>query len=231
MVLQLIDFYVNVVARAVEGLPIAPLEVAVSAYGVCSIMLYMFTLSKPQDVETTIPLATYDEIPKRLIIMGARLRAGDHPVEPDGRYISYYSYLKAGRPTSEWVGVRTTWKDRNEHIVQMFITIITATIFGGIHLAAWNLRFPTEVDRWLWRGAAIAATAVPYVFAMWASLRVGFGEKPRASPFDRGVLMVIVGFYGVSRAILLVEMIRTLFFLPPQAYNTPSWPLSIPHIS
>ena len=66
VVLQLVDFFVGVIARVAEGLPVPPLEVAVSAFAVCSIDTCAFLFKKPKDVATTITLATYDEIPKRL---------------------------------------------------------------------------------------------------------------------------------------------------------------------
>lgn len=51
-----------------------------------------------------------------------------------------------------------------------------------------------------------------------------------ASKMSRTLMWFLGVAYGIARCILIVEMIRTLFYLPPDAYMTPNWSWSIPQM-
>lgn len=114
-------------------------------------------------------------------------------------------------------------------------------LFGAIHLAAWNIEFPSVADRWLWRSASIAITLLPAIFGLLTRTILSdyINSTSSDSSWSRHpvaflLLLYLCGgtlLYIAGRGILLVEMIRTLFYLPPRAYLTSNWTMAIPHIS
>lgn len=45
----------------------------------------------------------------------------------------------------------------------LLASVLVAILFGCLHCAAWNLHFPTPVERLLWRIAAMISVGVPDV--------------------------------------------------------------------
>ena len=44
------------------------------------------------------------------------------------------------------------------------ITCPSGTSFGALHLISWNTEFPTPVEQWLWRAAALTSTVSMLIF-------------------------------------------------------------------
>ncbi|KAK3074583.1 hypothetical protein LTR53_002861 [Teratosphaeriaceae sp. CCFEE 6253] len=119
-----------------------------------------------------------------------------------------------------------------------FLMPLVSIPVGAIHVAGWNLHFPTVAELWLWRSAAIVSTAV-----LPLGLLLGFllflldilledklgGHSDPVSTVSAVMLIVVMAAYIVSRMILIVGMIRCLFFLPPDAFLA-TWAANIPHI-
>ena len=63
---QLISFYCIVIARVSQDLPVTALEVATSAFAICSVITYAFLYHKPQNAFAPIYLRVFDEIPKEI---------------------------------------------------------------------------------------------------------------------------------------------------------------------
>jgi hypothetical protein len=107
---------------------------------------------------------------------------------------------------------------------------IGGVIFGALHIAAWNLSFPTWIEQTLWRAASIMSTVLLPV--MYVPLLVNeFFHRGRVSPrFIKIWDLVFGSLYVVARAFLLVEIFRTLFYLPEDAYLT-TWAASLPHVA
>lgn len=115
-------------------------------------------------------------------------------------------------------------------------------VFGAIHLSGWDLEFPSVADKWLWRSSSLATTILPVVFIVWYATGIPEGSTKWMDALPKPLRLLfqlcwawifIIGIicYVAGRGILLVEMIRTLFYLPPRTYLTPSWSVDIPHIS
>lgn len=97
---------------------------------------------------------------------------------------------------------------------------IGGVIFGAIHVAAWNLSFPTAIEQTLWRTASILSTALLPI--MYLPLLVNKYIIPGHVPLMliRVWDITFGGLYVIARALLLVEIFRTLFYLPKVAYVT-----------
>jgi hypothetical protein len=104
-------------------------------------------------------------------------------------------------------------------------------LFGAIHCVAWNFPFPSEIERILWHiSAIVTALAYPLVVGfLWLLVKL---EEEFELQFDRaewagGALLGIA--FVISRLFICVEVIRSLAFLPPGAFQA-SWTQNIPHI-
>lgn len=115
--------------------------------------------------------------------------------------------------------------------------------YGGVHTAAWDGYFPSEVETWLWRSSSL------YIMAsglLWLCINfLGYVSEPIDRYWDRivarqagwwsytilGPLCIVCGLaYGFARIFLVVEALISLRSLPPAAYETPNWPQLIPHL-
>jgi hypothetical protein len=110
---------------------------------------------------------------------------------------------------------------------------VIATIFGGIHCIAWSFQFPSHTEKLLWRIASLSITCLPMVAVFLAS---GLKLLP---DWDEDLapimwLIILVGssmiLYVLSRVTLLVIALRSLWSLPPGAYETVHWTTFIPHV-
>ncbi len=121
-------------------------------------------------------------------------------------------------------------------------SVIGGIIFGGLHCLAWNFEFPTPAELTMWRVCSVLTTCLPLAavapMAIWvrinpaqaSSSHLGNDAK-RAG--QRAVLgpVILVGLilpYILARLILMVEVFRTLCYLPPEAYIE-TWSGAWPH--
>jgi hypothetical protein len=110
-------------------------------------------------------------------------------------------------------------------------------LFGGIHLAAWKFDFPSRIEQVLWWSASLWCTcsifAVPIFTLAVGSLFTAIDDLDKYVDFekvlDSGLVLLILS-YGLARLYLIVEVFRTLCFLPPDAYIS-TFAINIPHVS
>lgn len=109
-------------------------------------------------------------------------------------------------------------------------------VFGAIHFIAWNFSFPTTLERTLWRASSIILVVTPACAILvhlspviWPSSRISrsglliIGIKPL-------MYLGLLVCYATARCFALVEVFRSLAFLPPDVFKT-GWPANLPHIS
>lgn len=115
-------------------------------------------------------------------------------------------------------------------------------VYGGVHAAAWNDSFPSEVEAWLWRCSSIYAA---FCGLIWLSINmIAHISRPLNNYWDEvlafrvrwinylvlGALCFICGVtYILARVFLVVEAFISLRQLPLAAYQTPNWTQLIPH--
>lgn len=97
-------------------------------------------------------------------------------------------------------------------------------IFGLLHCLAWNYEFPTQREGLLWKIAALGTSSILFVFIFFlAALETN-------AKFMRVIGPIVALAYSIARLHLIVEMFRSLFYLPPEAYIT-TWSAGIPHVA
>ena len=224
---QVLWLFVQLVARAHKGIVPSQLEIVVLAFAVCTFAMYLLLWNKPQDVRAPmyVPASRYpsaDEM-SRLAIAG-----------PD--IFSRYR-------TRHWIPNNTSHCDgsrgQGPHSRMAIAAVLGATIFGGLHCAAWNLQFPTPVERLLWRIAAVITAGVPPVAVATNILlsRLLHGSTERNTTYSRRPLLIVIWSmavfvlpYGLARVFITVEIFRSLCFLDPETFIT-TWASNIPHVS
>jgi len=98
-------------------------------------------------------------------------------------------------------------------------------VVGGIHCAGWNLTFPTDTQRDLWRAASLAVTIIPFLsFAIPAILK----SIPKS---QRTVIFVIsVVAYVAARVFLVAQALALLRNQTPSAFLAVDWTKFVPHV-
>ena len=133
-----------------------------------------------------------------------------------------------------WNGRWGVWR---EGLIISFVGLV----FGGVHLAAWNFTFPSNIEAILWKVASlITATAwLAFVLSLWMSVLVEAlealdqkGAKKRKK-FVSTVcgIFVGVGIFPVMivRVYLLVESFASIRKLPLGSYELNIWSEIWPH--
>lgn len=221
---QTLYYVVEVLTRASRGLPVSPMELGVTGFVACSLGTYAFSLQKPKAVCEAIKVGVFEkEIP--LWLRNAT----------PGRDVLFGRTTPHGCPSNN-----IELPDEKHFDDNMCILVSTPIfiLFGAVHLAGWNLIFPTaNVDKWLWRTAAISSTVLyPLSFGINGGLVRVFDlfRLARISNFLTDHAEFAVGIpigvlYAISRLIIIGEMVRCLFYLPPEAFVA-TWTANIPHV-
>lgn len=110
------------------------------------------------------------------------------------------------------------------------------TLFGGLHCLAWNFHFPTPAEALAWKICSVITSGLPLLFSvplstlMWSRLlrRDSKASSEMTSTVSLTFVIVFLVLYVLARLLLIVEMFRALFFLPPEAFID-TWSGSFPH--
>ncbi|KAL2671474.1 hypothetical protein Neosp_014064 [[Neocosmospora] mangrovei] len=238
---------VQAIVRGARGLHISQLEITVIAYAACTFVTYVLCLSKPKGVgvPTTVPVKrglhdielTMDDanhirdcLPRSWFYTSLRLfrhnQRGDgaqhdghqallQPISNDARYDNTPSAIFPG------ASLLTLMDDG---------FLIAGLVFGGIHCAAWNFPFPTPVEQLLWRIASLLSAGLLPLFygVLLYDIHVK-GPRLLRLPLPAFKVIFTLGFV-LARLYLIVEVFRSLFYLPPSAF-VGTWTAHIPHVS
>lgn len=117
------------------------------------------------------------------------------------------------------------------------------TVYGAIHMAGWNEKFPTVVESWFWRASS---SYIIFSGLLWSFLNfLGHVASPvwlywydfldgNVRKWSRNLiyLLAFIGgtLYFVARTYVVVEAFISLRALPASAYASPDWILTVPHI-
>lgn len=248
VVMQILWFVVQTVARALERLPITHLEVVCLAFTVFNIGMYACWWSKPLDVE--YPLATLgvpgtdssvnmdlydwmgtlmgglDNIPVGVWIYSPRTHL----------YPSLYCYRKGAN--SESFINRHFSSDNGRGLGGAFTLALsfTSATFGALHTIGWSLPSPTQVEYMLWRVSCLVLMCYPLVpIIIPPSGELLLNRAPKWVLLVYGGSMSFISLLGAiayvgARLILLVLPFLELRALPPLAHQTVAWSNFLPHI-
>lgn len=219
-ILQVSWLAIQLIARRVDGLPPTQLEISTLAFSACAFVLYIVEWSKPKDVGVPFYVDTDVHVTSEAFqaILGAA------PV--DFLYKRHY-YMPMSK-VHQLAGGR--YKVKHRDTITVMTNILTTLLFGGIHLLAWDLDFPTQVEGLLWKIAALSATLAPTLGGA-----LGLGENLFQGTMGTKILplfgmALLVPVFVIARLYLIVESVRSIMFLPPAAFVA-TWASNIPHFT
>ncbi|KAF3076609.1 hypothetical protein CFAM422_001088 [Trichoderma lentiforme] len=219
---QIVWSTIQIIARAVRRLPVSPLEVAVVAFAISAVFIYGLYWNKPQQ-EGAMPTEVYALLEHKgtdpFFKAAFQEFLGDLGIDidikpPPGAPISLDSVPdEAG----DWgmAGVMS----------------VGAAVFGGVHAVAWNFAFPSTVELILWRCASIYTAAAPLCTMLLGYINVKLDSDSSIGNVFMSAFCIFSAFlYVIARLFILVEMFRTLCFLPPGSYIS-TWTTNMPHLA
>jgi hypothetical protein len=127
-------------------------------------------------------------------------------------------------------------QDVQAHSLQacMFGIMIGGIIFGSIHVAGWNLIFPTPIEQKLWRISSVLLTVLlPIAFFPWFLAAYStnvYNMLNDLAKFFQIYDLIFGGLYIAARLFMFVEIFRTLLYLPPDTYIS-TWASNVPHVA
>jgi hypothetical protein len=247
-VVQITWIVIQIIVRAFRSLAISQLEISVVAFATCAVIIYGVNWEKPKGVQVPITIISYPgPFPKDTMEIVERQRARDSTATFFSTAIYFIEFVfgnddsstevwPLGKPIPNvynsddpwvWAGVPFSPKD-------IFGLFLGATVFGAVHIAAWNFVFPTPVESLLWKIAAILCTTAGLGFAGFTILLGlaidAWGNKHLLYIIFANLLFLIPAGYVVCRLFLVVEVFRCLCFLPPSAYIA-TWATNVPHVA
>jgi hypothetical protein len=205
---------IQVCVRGARGLAIAQLEIAVIAFSFCAIFIYAMQWLRPKDVGVPITLIQYEgPIPPEVLVL-----------------------LHKEKPERERWGKRISndtpfWETGSGSDIAIVGLVLGCLVFGAPHIGAWNFQFPTEIEQTIWRVTSLYCTCFGILsFIMAVMAVVAMRMFPLVSEGVAGLLIgVPTGLYVVGRLFILVEIFRTLCFLPASGYVS-TWTLNLPYV-
>ena len=94
------------------------------------------------------------------------------------------------------------------------VTCLFGASFGALHLIAWNTTFPTRVESWLWRIAALVSIFSMLIFMHFEKVVFRWG-----GPLTM-ISLISPAFYFFSRLVMMGEVVAALRAEDPAIYET-----------
>ncbi|GJJ06801.1 hypothetical protein Clacol_000997 [Clathrus columnatus] len=228
-------FVTQCIARKAQhpSLPLTQIELMACAYAILNAAIYFFWWYKPFKVDRPIMLRS--EIPPRVRevytstteilrefpqLLGIDMHDGD----------AFRGRLQM--PTFD-SGCLASGNSDTQCSYNMFAEILTAAVFGGIHLFAWNYQFPTLVESWLWRVSASMIAGIPPFFFI-SCIIYTVSDRHNLSTVGAllkvWVLALLPLLYIISRLFILILSLLSLRKLPVGTFSNVDWLTFIPHI-
>jgi hypothetical protein len=247
--IQVSYLIIQLVARRVAHLPSTQLEIATLAFSASSILTYLLSWNRPQGIETVHVIPVKQNAKNRKDVVETLAKYGpmylwlDHrpedtfdeklgpaPIPNDATHLG----AELQMPHSVWVALG----GNTETATLAFGVIVGGTLFGGLHCLAWDFSFPTYCEALTWRISSIMISVLPSLSILPVSFWIRsnpwqVSTERKVSQTTRNILgwvllMVFIVPYFLARLFLIVEIFRSLFFLPPEAFID-TWSGSFPH--
>jgi len=225
-VVQVFWTMLQVIVRTVRQLDVSQLELAVTAFSICAAITYSILFGEPKGVQIAIAVAECDRDAALNFLNNETDSVGNRRSRVIRFMPQFFGVSSTHRRTKMgWVS-----NDALENDYHLFGVIIGAVIFGSVHVAGWRLTFPTSIEMVLWRTSSIIITTLLPILFIPAILRLYMGVKRVPWGFIRGWDVCFGLLYVAARLFMLVEIFRSLGFLPASAYIS-TWTTNILHVA
>jgi len=239
---QTLWLVVQMIVRASRHLEVSQLEIGTAAFVSCAIMIYALNWHKPKGVGVPWTIWTFPgPFPNQLetvllpklendwfitsllpLSLSTRTEHRSSLVPNHHRYMPYTT----SRDTGDW---------------EFWCLLLSMTLIGAIHFAAIKATFPSHIEKLLWLIASSVCTGFPLLWVFIVVLDklsrsiARFTKHLRVRDYSVLFLAILLTcglplLYVAARVFIIVELFRSLFFLPPSAFVA-TWASNIPHIS
>jgi hypothetical protein len=210
-VFQIMWLCVQLITRLSRRLPTTQLEVVTLAFAVTSIVTYALFYSRPKDVQTVrevyaIRYPTPAEL-SQLATMGPECMSG----------------------TRSAISMSNTSAHSGTADDYIYCATAILIVFGGMHLLAWNYEFPTQIERRLWQASAIVTLATFPLILLAGVITKTPWFAPHSNEMFAFSVIVFTVIFVAARLFILVEVVRSLAFQPPETFRT-TWAANVPHV-
>lgn len=199
----------QLIERAASGKRSTPLEIATVAFSFCAIAMYSLLFSLPQDVKSQ----TY-------ITASRAIRDWEEMRDISGALPAAQGDEERSRNLVK--------KFRDDTAVSIGLTV-GGTVFGAVHLLGWNLAYPNDVEKEIWRACALFTTIFPlFAFSFGLLIRKVENALNRHPRWERlsNIIWILYHYTSVSlmlvyascRIFILIEIFRSLYSQPPGIY-------------
>ncbi|KAL8766497.1 MAG: hypothetical protein Q9209_006713 [Squamulea sp. 1 TL-2023] len=239
-------FVTECIARAIQKLPVSPLELNTCAIILCTVTVYFFWLEKPLDVSTPTTLTVRESIQTILQRAGSDAEQSfwNTPldfVEPPTNYTF-----------GNWPDLANRWgpyrkplvripNDRNPRLYglrQRSLYTVIVIIFSTLSFVEWYFVFPTNVEKTVWRVACIVCNASLLVHALVEGVVLLQKSPPYDYIYIEGyklqwpanlLFFVPAATYFVARIALIAIAVSSLRMMPAKSFVQIKWSSFIPH--
>lgn len=231
-ILQVSWLIIQLLVRRIRSLPSSQLEIAALAFATSSFITYLILWGRPRSITRRFRVPALREPAQKDIV--SLIRCGPtyllHRYRREDVVDEEYHVVPIPNDaihSAEW-GV-----DFKSGPPLIFGSIFGGVVFGGLHCLAWNSRFPTPTEALIWRICAVLTTTVPIIstIPMFLVEKGSPLTKTAGRRLTAGITVVIFLLipYVLARLFLLVEMFRSLLYLPPAAFKETWSGTSFPH--
>ncbi|OCK96707.1 uncharacterized protein K441DRAFT_551251 [Cenococcum geophilum 1.58] len=249
VVWQALWMIVQVIGRTASHFPVTLLELHTVLHTFCAVAMYITWWHKPVDIQTpsTVPFVVDGDEKEKLttshndrdmvfsLIKGTDLPDPTSALEPPRPLKT--SDTENPEPSAEVLNIKPTTETTPHIRLQFGIITLVGLIYGSVHLAAWNNRFPTPTEQLLWKisAAITAATWGTFYVSLYAYNILGWPErKTRRLEGFRGAILrygfaVAIIPVALVRIYLLTESFASIRKVPLGSYEIPKWSNAWPH--
>lgn len=206
----------QIIIRATKGLVITQLELAVIAFSTCALLIYILNWSKPKGVSIPFTILSYEgPIPTPL------LEFMNKDLDRSSMLNIILNKPSASLTSGAPIPNDTIYPSPDEEEAWLIGFEFGSIVFGCIHVAAWNFTFPTHLEQILWWSTSIWCTVFVLIYTLipyCGMICCGDFRRiatPRKLAWGAAPLFFL---YALARCFLMVEIFRSLCFLPPDAF-------------
>lgn len=252
--LQALWMILQVIARAAASLPVTLLELHTCLHTFCAVAIYATWWFKPVDIDLPTTVSIDDPTLLRKLSEDYSefegdtedMRAVKEATSPMGEHCAGIRYLTSRTGLGKLLyidlfgddlfktksyfktlgnGYGRLSRTREKLWREAAAISLVGLVYGGVHLAAWRNRFPTEAEQMLWRVAA-AITAVA-----WSGfvLSLGLGRRRLLQKMCGVLFGICVIPCLFVRVYIFVESFISLRELPKKSYDINVWANLWPH--
>lgn len=223
---EVIWLILQLIIRNVRHLGSTQLEIMSLAFAGSTFVIYILLWYKPQDAMVPMYIIADNDSTRKQMQAIAQKRAANT-----------FGFQFSKRRAPFWIPDNSVHD--TGHLYRDFYFDLGvgagAVLFGALHFLSWNQHFPTPTERLIWRVSICVAVGIPPLFLLmsWMAIRVTY-LKARWF-FWCNIMILLIAYialplvYILARGYIMVEVFRTLAFLPAGAFVA-TFTTEIPHL-